>query len=527
MKSKRILSLILAGVMGATLFAGCSKKGDDKVEVKNKGAAVEKLEGNLASKNPIQQTIHLHSYNRLIYKDEWPVFKKAAEITNVSLKGAAPQSATNSEQVFNIMMASGDLPDIVVTERENFFKYGPEGAFVPLNELIDKYAPNYKKYLESNPNIKKFTTSPDGKIYSINFVPDGEAAEGYFIRQDWLDKLNLKVPTTVNEYYEVLKAFREKDPNGNGKKDEIPFIDRAKGKKTTQLCSLWGAYDAWYAKDGKVIYGPMDEAYKTAMINISKWYKEGLIDPEAFTRGANARNILFENNTGGSTHDWFATTALFNDSLKTKVPGFSVQPIAPPADVNGKVWEITSRPMMNKTGWGISKSNKNPEATMRYFDFWWSEEGRRLMNFGIEGQTYDMVNGKPIFKDSILKTTKTVTQELEAIGAQIQVGFHQDFSYEEQWMNPVAKQGAKMYIDKKYIVPEFPLLSYTTEEQKVINEKGTSIDTLIKEQTQKWILGAESVETTWDKYISTLKNMGVNDLIKVQQTAYDNFNKAK
>ncbi|NMA85369.1 MAG: extracellular solute-binding protein [Epulopiscium sp.] len=536
MKAKKYLAIALAMGLTVSSFTGCGKKTDNKPnetpvtqgEDKGEKDQAEELPGLLVSKEPVDLSIHLHIYNKFVYTEDWVPFKKAAELTNVTLKGVAPESATDSEQVFNIMMVSGDLPDIITAERQNFFKYGPEGAFIPLNDLIDEHAPNFKQFLEEREDVRRYLTAPDGNIYSINFIPDGAAAQGYFIRTDWLEKLNLPVPKDVDELYTVLKAFREQDPNGNGKKDEIPFIDRAKGQKTIALATLWGAHtttdrDEWYVEDGKVKFGPMESSYQLAMENLQKWYAEGLIDPEAFTRGAKARDILLGDNIGGFAHDWFGTTAGYNDMFKDKIEGFDFQPIAPPADINGKAWEYSSRPLVNPTGWGISKDNKDPITTIKYLDFWWSEEGRRLMNFGIEGEHYDLVDGKPIFKDHILNSDKPVTQALQDQGIQMQVGFHQDFFYEEQWLNPIAREGMNMYIENGYIQTPFPTLGFTPEEQKIIDEKSVSIYTHVTETTQKWILGAEDPTKTWENYLKALDNMGMQELLEVYQAAYDRF----
>lgn len=530
---KKMMVLLLASILMVGTLAGCQKdsKTENTTQKENeKGNKTskesEKLEGHLVSKDPMELSIHLHLGNRISFKDSWEVFKKAEELTNVKLKGTASDSISDSAQAFNTMLASGDLSDILTYSLEDLSKYGMEGALISLNDLIEEHAPNFNKYLQENPDVRKTITAADGNIYSIAFVPDGEAAAGYFMRTDWLEKLNLEVPKTVDDYYNVLKAFKERDPNGNNKADEIPFIDRGKGEITIRLVTLFGGHTSFYLDGDTVKYGPSEEAYKIGMENISKWYAEGLIDPEAFTRGSKARNILLGDNVGGATHDWFGSTSTFNDTLADKIQGFKFEPIAPPADINGKVWESTIRnnvPNKIKGAWGISVSNPHPVETIKYFDFWWSEEGRRLMNFGIEGEQYDLVDGKPIFKESLLNNDEPVISLLEQIGAQIQIGFHQDFAYEEQWMNPVAKQGARMYIDGKYCEKAFPSLVFTNEEQDLLNEKLTAIDTLQKEVTQKWILNAEDVNTGWDKYIKAMNNLGLKEVLEVYQNAYDRY----
>ncbi len=540
---KKVLSFCLAMVLAISLLVGCgaqkqeapakTAKGNEAKEpaaAKTEDPAKEELSGLLISKEPQELTLHLHIYNKFVFNDSWVSFQKAAELTNIKMKGVAQESATDSGQVFNVMMASGELPDIIVAERENFFKYGPEGAFLPLNDLIDQYAPNIKKFLAEREDIRKYLTAPDGNIYSINFVPDGAAAQGYFIRQDWLDKLGLERPKTVEEVYTVLKAFREKDPNGNGQKDEIPYIDRANGAKTVALSALWGAHtysdkDHWFLDKDEVKFGPMQTEYKEAMLNLSKWYAEGLIDPEAFTRGKDAREILLGDNVGGFTHDWFASTASANDKFQSKIEGFNFAPMLPPADAKGKVWEYASRPAVNPTGWGLSKDIKDPVIGIKYLDFWWTEEGRRLMNFGIEGEDYDMIDGKPIFKESVLKGDEPVISYLQKKGVQIQIGFHQDFNYEKQWMNALALEGAEMYNSSNVIAERFPMLSFTVEEQKILDQKETAIQPFVEEMTQKWILGAEDVEKTWDSYLQSLNDLGMKEIVEIYQAAYDRYAK--
>ena len=220
---------------------------------------------------------------------------------------------------------------------------------MPLNKLIDQHAPNIKAFFKENPEVAKAITAPDGNIYYMPYVPDGSVSRGWWIRQDWLDKLKLKQPQNVNELYEVMKAFRDRDPNGNGKKDEIPYFN-SNEHEVFRLALLWGARSSgsntamdFMVKDGRVVHPFAQEEFKVAIKNIAKWYAEGLIDKEIFTRKSRARQQLYSADQGGITHDWFASTSSYNVSMADKVPGFKVVAMAPPADVNGKRFEEDSR----------------------------------------------------------------------------------------------------------------------------------------------------------------------------------------
>lgn len=521
------------------VLAGCGSNNGPQ----NSGSAAnnsndsntEQLSGLQIVKDPLELTIHMHYSDKFIFDDNWPIFKEAEAMTNIKLKGTASRASTNSKELFNIMVASEKIPDLVHHQiKEQYDSLGMEGAFLELDGLIEDHAPNIKKFLSEHPDAARYMKSSNGKTYFLNFTPDGPAAKGWFVRQDWLEKLSLEQPKTVDELYEVLKAFKDKDPNGNGANDEIPYFTRTKLDGIYDLMILWGvqggadaAKRGFYADNGVVKYGMYEPGYKTAIENIAKWYKEGLIDKEIFTRGPKARDILLGDNVGGITHDWFASTANFNDIVGPKIPGFSFITMAPPANSEGKVVEESSRKQTHASGWGISSKTKHPVEAIKYMDFWFSEEGRRLMNFGIEGKHYDLVDGKPKFKDSVLKNQeKTVIQMLQEEGGQIELGFHQDYAYEEQWTNPTALEGIKEYVDNGYIMDAYPPISYTDEERNKFEELNAAVLTYVDEMLQKWVLGAEPInDETFNKYIKQLENLGIKKLLELEQGAYDRYMK--
>lgn len=458
------------------------------------------------------------------FDDDYPVFLKAAELTNVKLKGVVSKNSSDITQSFNLMVAAGDMADIVQFSRTRIHELALEGAFVELDDLINDHAPNLKAFLESNPDIKKHAKASDGKIYSIPFIPDGAAALGWFVRNDWLKKLGLKQPKNVDQLYTVLKAFKTLDPNGNGKEDEIPYFSRdwSYERRLADLSMMWDAHENWYLDGDEVKFGPMEPEYKTAYDNLAKWYDEGLIDQEFFTRGKTARDYALKQNVGGMTHDWFGSTSGYNYSI-TDIEGFEFIPFAPPANINGVVKENTRRSRLTDSSWAISSLNENPIETIKYFDFFFTEEGRRLMNFGIEGETYTMVDGKPILMDSIINSEKGALSALREYGSQLNIGYHQDFEYEKQWMSPIAKEGVVEYIENDYFAKQFPVLQLTPEEKTRFSELMVAIKTLVDEARQEWILGAEDVNSGFDDFVDTLIQYNIEEAIAIQQAAYDRF----
>ena len=481
------------------------------------------------TQKPLELKIHMHFRDKWVWDEKWPVAQEMFRLTNINLVGTANKAATNSLEQFNLMLASGDLPDIVGGDnlKDNFIRYGMEGAFIPLNTLIAEHAPNLSAFFKSHPDIPRAISAPDGNIYFIPYVPDGAVARGYFIRQDWLDKLGLKAPQNVDELYTVLKAFRERDPNGNGKQDETPFIDRHP-EEVFRLVNFWGARSTgsnnfldFYVEGGKVRHPFAEPAFLTGITHVAKWYKEGLIDPEIFTRKARSREQQFGNNLAGMTHDWFASTMTFNDVMGKSIPGFKLVPIAPPANSKGERWEEDSRQKVRPDGWAITINNKHPIETIKLFDFYFSPLGRTLSNFGIEGKSYEMRNGKPHFLDSVLKADKPVNNQMYDIGAQIPIGYWMDYDYERQWTSEEALEGIDMYQKGNYLLPAFDGVNMTQQEREVYDKYWPELKTYMYESAQAWVMGTKDPQKEWDSYQLQLKKRGLEQVLDVMQKAYN------
>src|SRR5690606_15712265 len=126
-------------------------------------------------------------------------------------------------------VASREYPDAFFGPKslthEEVQKFGADGILIDIEELLDEYAPNINKIREEDPFYDSFIRSADGKIYQLAaFTDEGfDSHISTIINKEWLDNLNLSIPTDTEELYNVLKAFKEQDPNGNGQADEIPM----------------------------------------------------------------------------------------------------------------------------------------------------------------------------------------------------------------------------------------------------------------------------------------------------------------
>ena len=521
MKKRKVVMSALAGGLAAVMLAGCGgPSGGGSTQ------DVTKLEGTLASAEPLTLSIHMHFWGTNVFDDKWPIYEEAAKKTNITLHGTASKQNTESEQAFNTMLVSQPLPDIIHGEAKNINKAGMDGALIDLKDLVNQYAPHIKAIFDERPDYLKSTLAADGNLYYIPCLRDDSGpAQGWFIRQDWLDKLGLPVPTTVEEYYNTLKAFREQDPNGNGQKDEVPYFDRH--NSVDKLVTLWNPGDGDYTTfgdysidtQGKVYCTRTTEGYKTAMKELAKWYKEGLIDQEIFTR-KNSREQLFGDNVGGATNDWFSSTMSFNEKEKDKVPGFKLAVIPPVKDTEGNLVNQFARNATAGIGWGISKDNKHVPETMKYFDFWFTEEGSLLNAMGVEGTHYTVENGEQKYTDLVMSYEGGAPGYMRTIGGQ-EIGYFAELGPEIAGMSAEAAEGFKLYADNKWTVKAFPTLSQTTDEARVISDKGTALTTYMKETQQNWIMGNKDVDASWDQYIADMNSLGLEELLAAYQAAYD------
>ena len=485
--------------------------------------------------DPLELTIQMNHRAYPVYEEDWPVEQEARELTNVHLVDVTvgANMRTDSEntgrtEALNLMLASGEIPDIVGSSRIKDFvnQYGPEGAFIPLNDLIEEHAPNIKAYLDERPEIAAALRAADGNMYYIPYLPDGKYGRAYWIRTDWLNNLGLEVPQTVDEFEAVLRAFKTQDPNGNGEADEVPLFFR-QWPELIRMVTLWDGrahgsdvYHDFLVEDGKISHGYIGEGYREGIKNLARWYAEGLIDAEVFTRGSSARDFLLSENLGGATHDWFASTGGYN-SLSEQIDGFEFKAMAPPASPSGRRIEEHRRILIKPDGWAMGHTNEHPVETIKYFDFWFTEEGRRLANFGVEGEQYDMVDGKPIFKQEFLDAGP-VNRSLYQIGSQLQGrGYFQDYNYEIQWTNEFALEGIELYDQGDYLIPDFLGVAFTPEEQKVYDKSWGSVRDYMLERQQAWILGSADIEAEWDDYLAQLDSLGLQDVLGVMQSAYE------
>ena len=178
-------------------------------------------------------------------------------------------------------------------------------------------------------------------------------------------------------------------------------------------------------------------------------------------------------------------------------------------------------------GWGITLVAKDPETIIKYFDFWYSEEGRRLWNFGVEGDTYTVAGGEPHFTDKVLKNPegKNALAVIRETGAQYRLGMFQDAENEKQWADNVTVEAMEKYMNSGVIDEPMPILKYTKAEMKELLKIESQLRSVSEEMAQIWLLGVSDVEKDWDGYVKRLDAIGLQRSKEIQKTAYDRFMK--
>ncbi|MFI3115812.1 MAG: hypothetical protein R3Y12_06720 [Clostridia bacterium] len=202
--------------------------------------------------------------------------------------------------------------------------------------------------------------------------------------------------------------------------------------------------------------------------------------------------------------------------------------MAPPVTEAGNQWCEHVRTKVKNEGWAISTAcpEEKVGALFAYMDYFFTEEGRNLSNFGIEGIHWTLENGEPTFTDAVMNNDalKAVNTYLkEDIGAQLPIGYWMDYSYEYQWTHEIGREGIAMYLDNGYCEGLFmmPELNYTDDELALHESLINEINTYHEEAMQDFILDDWTlVDSKWDTYVAKTESLGVQDLIDLYEVAY-------
>ncbi len=488
------------------------------------------------------------------------------EHTNLDIDWQIIEKSSAKEKV-PLLMESNDMPDAIMgwtnCSAIQVNQWGAvEGLLYPLNELTD-YMPNVAKQLEEKPALRKALTTSDGNIYSLPKMGDGSPALQLrnFINNDWLAQLEVEAPDTLDEFYEVLCAFRDNDMNGNGDTtDEIPWVtnwsngkDRALILNAYNFCTAGGNAAFRYNDDGSVegVYIPYEPEYKEYLTYMNKLWTEGLMDLDTFTQNQNQVNAKFVDGVfgvgyidGPSGVD-ASKEYIYSDMevLAKEEGGMKIYPLQNVARnvgmfmISSKCDEEKAAALANFADsffavdtyglyrYMICYSEEDHETTP-YGDFFSKEFGHY---YDPERNVIDYVYDTTKWSsDWTWRSTEMSFWSYPGYcpdGSEVlDVEFYNkypDLGVSKQFFDNGGKIKYEHFVEEAFekwtpyykdIMPQF---FFSAEDQDRVTELKTLLDDYVSGMEAKFITGAVSIEDGWDEFMQTLDSYGVAEYAEI------------
>lgn len=546
MRKRNLVTVLAATLVMSTLAAACSSNKPAPAASDNKNTPAPAANGSTAATTyPIKTDKTLTYWGELTGNltgvksalEEVPFFQDWQKKTGVPLKFTTVPATKGKEQL-TVMLATGDLPDVIEFDWAKGFPGGPEkaikdGYITRLNDLIDKYAPNLKKYLKEHPDVDKMIKTDNGSYYVFPFIRGDDylkVFQGPIIRKDWLDELGLPVPATIDDWYTTLKAFKEK----KGAAAAISFVGQPRPLNDFTNGAFAGAFGVtkdFYLDNGAIKFGPMEPGFKEFLSTFHKWYAEGLLDKNIATVDTKALDANFSNGaTGATVGNAGGGIGRWQPIVQAKDPKAMLVAAPYPVLKKGDIAPFGQKDFAFSTGGSVAVSakTKNAELAVKMLDYGYSEEGHMTFNFGAEGVSYKMDNGYPRYTDLLMKNPDKLAPA-QAMGLYIRGNYNgpfvQDKRYIEQYLALQTQRDAvstwqKTDVDKHQLPPITPTPEESTEFAKIMND----VNTLVDEMTLKIILGAEPVDS-FDTYVSKMKSLKIDRALAIEKAALDRYNK--
>lgn len=470
-------STVLAIVTALAVLAGCGGGGGSASGTKQQGSGAQG-----ESDQPVAITIMANLHTPEVPSDK--IEKLIEEKTNTKLEIQWVPDGTYDEKV-NASFATGTLPQVTLLKNAasliNMRDAIRNGQFWEIGPYLQDY-PNLSKL---KPEVLK-NTAVDGKIYAIyREVP--LSRQGIIYRKDWADKLGLGAPTTIDEFYEMLKQFKENDPDGNGQNDTIPLTDRndlVYGAFKT-VSSWFGTPNNWGEKDGQLLPEFMFPEYVETMKFFKKLHQEGLINQDfPVTSKTDQQNLLTTGKAGvyiGAMGDV--------SSLEPKV--LEINPDAE-LDVQNKidggpngfgVWSVPGYGSVTLFPKTAIKTEEDLKQVLSFVDQLMSPELANLIYWGIEGEHHTLEDGQVITtEDTKLWDREVKPYQVLQVGGPLTVeGF-----LEAKHTRPVKAKAEALIVENNDFLIEDPAAAL---DSKTYNEKGVQLQELIKDATYRFMLG--------------------------------------
>lgn len=452
------------------------------------------------------------------------------DATGVHLDWTLYSEATWNEQ-FNLLMASNDWPDLFDCGVTSRYATGVSGLLeddvvVELSGYLEEYAPDYLRLLNENQGFSSSIVQQGGEIVEFATAMSSFQDQGMMIRQDWLDALNLDVPETVDELTEVLKAFK------NEYDLSMPLMVQSgldTGLTYTYNVDRRGFSNAgmgWVVENGTVKCTFDTDGFRDYLALLSDYYAQGLFD-DNFVNISNELNTIDSTYLDGKCGVFFTGVAALAESQKANAadPNFQLTALADikvnADDPNSGVSEISYTGINSIS---ISTQCSDPEAAMMFCNYFYTEEGQMLANWGIEGETYTLVDGQPQYTDLVKNDTEcfmymmTMTRYALQWAPTVFDSNVSSASYDQG-----QKAAMEMWTEGREAYLLIPKNATSNEdEQEIENLYGSDVATYLWENIFKIVTNQQSVDS-YDQVIETANGMGLTELTASKQSCYDRY----
>lgn len=452
--------------------------------------------------------------------------KEAEKLTNIHVDfGLAPSDGVGEKR--NLALTSGDYPEVFYRTgipAGDIAKYGEQGTFVPLNDLMDEYMPNLTAIMDDNPTIRDGLTFPDGHIYSAPQIYDKDFVGMRYMyklwaRQDWLDDFGMDVPQTLDEYEAYLEEAVNTVDGAIGIADASKFGDT--------LACLYGSFGVGNKGtaagkvdldegSGELRYFPIADEYREMLEYLNGLYGRGLILEDIFSIDRAKFNT-------------FGTDGLLA-SCATQTPagffgdeGDNYVPLRPLTKTSGDapVWHAVRSELVGGGNFVMTDRCEHPIEAARWMDFWYSEEGARMFFMGVEGESFQEVDGRyellPEITDG--QSIGDGLKPYALYGGGSYPGWATDKWFRGVENTPQAIEGSELV--KEYAIDDvWPAFTFTAEESEMMSTIGNDIDKYTDESRDAFITGQMAL-SEWDDYVQTLEEIGLPEYMEAQQAAHE------
>ena len=456
-----------------------------------------------------------------------------------------------------ISLASGDYPDAYILpsyidhfSQADLLKYGKQGVIVPLNDLIDQYGPNIKAAMVAHPDLKQYITAPDGNIYGlVSYTQCFHCSypNKMWVNTKWMKQLGIEPPKTTEDFKKMLEAFKTKDPNGNGKQDEVPLSGSIEDFGVRVVPYLMNGFvyddDRNYLnlKDGKVVSAAITPEWKEGLAYIKSLYDEKLIDPGAFTQNAEAFKKIGENGdaqilgAGAGMHP--AIFINIDKGNRFSADYDALPPLTGPhasfATHDGGGVDPGAKFVIT------NKASKEAQiALIKMVDYLYTPEGETNGASGMEGIDWEKPGPDDVALDESVKAQfkpipATEGEAPRNAGWSGVAHFYQPKEYRDSFVSATDIYDSAGYERRLYQAtlqyqghePKelFPLWSLwidpsLTDEASILQ---TNLKNYIERSELQFITGNLDLNKDWDSYVKGLKDLKLDRYLEILQQAYD------